>query len=89
MKEALTRLLSSSKFWTLVIGLAGALGARYGFAVDTDTMWMIAGLVGVLLGAQGLNDHGKGAVLAAAPPTPPTPIAAGSGPVIVPPASER
>ncbi len=69
MKDALVRLFSSAKFWTMLIGLAVTLGARYGFQVDADVMWMIAGLVGILLGAQGLTDHGKSAAMVAGPAT--------------------
>lgn len=63
MKEALTRLLTSAKFWTMIIGLIVTLGARYGFQVDPEVMWMIAGIVAILLGAQGLTDMGKSAAL--------------------------
>jgi hypothetical protein len=59
MKEAITRLLSSMKFWTMVLGVVTSLGAKYGFNVDTNVYWSIVGLFGFLLGAQGLTDHGK------------------------------
>jgi hypothetical protein len=59
MKTALLRLLSSMKFWTLLLGLVTSLGARYGFDVDPEVYWSIVGLTGLLLGAQGLTDHGK------------------------------
>lgn len=60
MKTALLRLFSSMKFWTLLLGLVTSLGAKYGLGIDPDTYWSIVGLFGLLLGVQGLNDHGKG-----------------------------
>lgn len=65
MKDALVRLASSMKTWTLVLTLLGALGAKYGFSVDAETFWAIVGLGTVLLGAQGATDLGKNAVVAA------------------------
>jgi len=59
MKDALLRLISSMKFWTAVLGIVTALGAKYGLKVDADLYWSIVGMFGVLLGAQGLTDHGK------------------------------
>ncbi len=59
MKEALLRLLASAKFWTMLLGLVGAIAARYGFEVDPEVFWAIVGLVGVLIGAQGAADAGK------------------------------
>lgn len=59
MKDAIIRLLSSMKFWTTILGVVSALGAKYGFNVDPDGYWSIVGLFGLLLGAQGLTDHGK------------------------------
>lgn len=66
MKAALIALLSSMKFLTTVLGIVTALAARYGFHVDPDTFWMIAGLFVVLLTGQGLTDHGKAAAQIAA-----------------------
>jgi hypothetical protein len=59
MKTALLRLFSSMKFWTLLLGLGTSLGAKYGLNVDPETYWSMVGLFGLLLGVQGLNDHGK------------------------------
>lgn len=59
MKTALLRLFSSMKFWTLLLGLVTSLGAKHGLEVDAQTYWSIVGLFGLLLGVQGLNDHGK------------------------------
>jgi hypothetical protein len=63
MKEALLRLVSSMKFWTLILGLLVSLGAKYGFEVDPEVYWAIVGLFGFLLGAQGLTDQGKTAAI--------------------------
>lgn len=59
MKNAIIRLLSSTKFWTAILGIVSALGARYGFQVDPEVYWSIVGIFGLLIGAQGLTDHGK------------------------------
>lgn len=67
MKDAIIRLLSSMKFWTVVLGLLTSFGAKYGFKVDPDMFWAIVGLFGLLLGAQGLQDHGKEAAKAQIP----------------------
>lgn len=66
MRDAIIRLLSSMKLWTVVLGIASALGAKYGIRVDPDVYWSIVGLFGLLLGAQGLTDHGKEAAKATA-----------------------
>jgi hypothetical protein len=69
------------KFWTTVIGIVATIGAKYGIQVDAATQAEIAGFFGLLLGAQGLTDHGKAAAaIAAAPPpiaAPGQPLAAG------------
>lgn len=59
--NALKTLVSSLKFWTLVLALITAFAAKYGIAVDDNTYWTIVGFFGVLLGAQGLTDFGKNA----------------------------
>ncbi len=51
--------MSSMKFWTMILGMVTAIGAKYGFKVDPETYWSIVGLFGLLIGAQGLTDHGK------------------------------
>ncbi len=61
MKAALIRLVSSMKFWTFVLGLLTALGARYGIKVDAEIYWSIVGLTAVLIGAQGATDAGRAA----------------------------
>ena len=63
MKQALLRLVSSMKFWTLILGLITSLGAKYGFQVDPEVFWSIVGLFGLLIGAQGLTDQGKTAAI--------------------------
>ncbi len=47
------------KFWTAVLGILSAIGAKYGFRVDPEVYWSIVGIFGLLIGAQGLTDHGK------------------------------
>lgn len=69
IKAALTRLLSSMKFWTMILGFAATFLAKYGIKTDAATAEMIAVGFGILLGAQGLTDHGKAAVQASACPT--------------------
>ena len=72
MKDAIIRLLSSMKFWTAVLGLLTAIGAKAGFNVDPEVYWAIVGVVTVLILGQGLTDHGKEAAkitAAAATPT--------------------
>lgn len=59
MKTALLRVFSSMKTWTLLLALLTSQGAKYGLDVDEKTYWTIVGLFGLLLGVQGLNDHGK------------------------------
>ncbi len=61
---ALKRLISSMKFWTFILTLLTALGAKYGFNVDASTFWSIVGLGGTLLGVQGATDWGKNATVA-------------------------
>lgn len=74
MKDAILRLLSSMKFWTVVLGVLTSIGAKYGFKVDQDMFWAIVGLFGLLLGTQGLQDHGKEAAKAKAAALPPTTV---------------
>ena len=84
MKEALTRLLSSAKVRTAILGMvttAGAsLFARYGIDLSTEAVQQVAitvsSMFGILLATQGAADLGKHAALttttvtpAAAPPT--------------------
>ncbi len=59
LKPPLTRTFSSLKFWTVVLGLVSSQAAKYGLEVDEATYWTVVGFFGVLLGAQGLQDHGK------------------------------
>lgn len=67
MKTALLRLLSSLKFWTLIIGAivtaSSAALAKYGLEVSDEAVrevatWLATGFA-VLLGGQALADHGK------------------------------
>ena len=67
MKDAFRRLLSSMKFWTLILGVVATVGAslfaKYGLELSDSTVAKIAELLalgfGVLLGAQGATDLGK------------------------------
>ena len=59
MKDAIIRLLSSMKFWTAVLGLLTAIGAKVGFNVDPEVFWAIVGVVTSVIIGQGLTDHGK------------------------------
>lgn len=43
----------------MILGMVTAIGAKYGFKVDPEIYWSIVGLFGLLIGAQGLTDHGK------------------------------
>lgn len=69
MKEALAKLFSSAKVWTAILGMLATAGAsllaRYGLELSTEAIQQIAitvaGFFGILLGAQGLADHGKAA----------------------------
>jgi len=58
-KAPLVRMLSSLKFWTVLLGIASSQAAKHGFEVDEATYWTIVGFFGLLLGAQGLQYHGK------------------------------
>lgn len=57
--DALKRLVSSMKFWTFVLTLLTAFGAKRGWDIDPTTFWAIVSLGGVLLGVQGAADWGK------------------------------
>lgn len=59
MKDAIIRLLSSMKFWTAVLGLVTAIGAKAGFNVDPEVFWAIVGVITSVIIGQGLADHGK------------------------------
>ncbi len=82
MKQAITRLLTSTKFLTTVIGMIVTAGAtlftRYGIDVSTEALQQVAitvaSLFGILLHAQGRADQGKEAakVVAATPAVPQT-----------------
>ena len=63
MIQALKSLLESAKVWTLLIGLSATFLAKYGIHVDDATAQLIAGGFAILLGAQGMADHGKAAAL--------------------------
>lgn len=56
MMVPLLGLVSSKKFWTLMLGLGAAIGA---LEVDERIFWSTVGLTGVLILAQGLTDIGK------------------------------
>lgn len=59
MKDAIVRLFSSMKFWTAVLGLVTAIGAKAGFNVDPEVFWGIVGVIMAVIVGQGLTDHGK------------------------------
>ncbi len=67
LKPPFVRLLSSMKFWTLVIGAVvtpfAAWLARHGFDMNDEHVAKVAqylaGGFAILLGMQGLADHGK------------------------------
>jgi len=67
LKSPFTRLLSSMKFWTVVIGTVAtwfsAWLARHGFDMTDAHVEQVAKYVaygfGILLAGQGLADHGK------------------------------
>lgn len=61
MKDALIRLASSMKFWTAVIALIAVFAAKYGFQVSDEMTALVGVIFSVLLGGQGLADHGKSA----------------------------
>lgn len=61
MKDALVRFFSSMKAWTLLIGILATLLLRWGINIDATTQAEILALVGILIGAQGITDHGKAA----------------------------
>ena len=58
IKEAITGLFGSKKFWSAVIASLIAAGADH-FGVDQGTIYAILGVFGVQIGGQGLADHGK------------------------------
>lgn len=59
MKQTIIDLLSSKKFITALVGVAVAIGARYGLDLDPALVAAILGLFAVVIGGQGLADHGK------------------------------
>ncbi len=64
---AIGKIFTSTKTWTMLIGAAATAGAsalaKYGLELSDDTITQIAitaaGLVGILLHAQGQADQGK------------------------------
>lgn len=59
IKLPLVRLLSSMKFWTVILAVVTTQAAKHGFEVDPTTYWTIVGLFTALLTGQALQDHGK------------------------------
>jgi len=55
----LRALFGSKKFITMLVGVAVALGARYGLLLDSELVAAIIGLFAITIGAQGLADQGK------------------------------
>ena len=52
-------ILQSKKFWEALIGLVIIIVGKLQFDLDENAIWCIAGIVGILIGAQGLADIGK------------------------------
>lgn len=71
MTAALRNLFSSKKFITMLVGLAVALGARFGLQLEPELVASIVGLFAVLIGAQGLADQGKEAAKESKPSSTP------------------
>ena len=51
--------MTDKKMWFAIIGLAGLIGAKVGFYIDSETAWQIVMLVGLLIAAQGASEWGK------------------------------
>lgn len=62
IKSVFLKGVGSLKVWTMLLGLLVFFGAKYGFEVDADTYWVIAGAFSLLLTGQMVK--GAGAVAA-------------------------
>ena len=58
MKERLIALLANRKELTTIVGTVAALVAYAGFNLDQNLTLAILGITAVLVGAQGVEDHG-------------------------------
>lgn len=58
IKEAFLKLVSSLKFWTVILWLGSAIAAKYGFNVDEDVYWTIVAAFGALVTGQALKGFG-------------------------------
>lgn len=57
--KVLRELLGSKKYLTAIFGAAATIAARKGFDLDVELCIAIAGMFGILIGAQGATDVGK------------------------------
>lgn len=70
--EAIKRLLTSTKFMTLIVGIIVSQAAKRGIILDPSSVNEIVGLFAALIVAQGAADLGKGrAQVEVANPKPP------------------
>jgi len=70
--DALKRLLTSAKVITALAGMLAAFAAKHNIVLAPEDVTTIITIFGVLIGAQGLNDFGKGqAQIKADNPPPP------------------
>ncbi len=84
MKQALSRVLGSAKFWTAIIGLICTAAATKLSALGWDTSVeaqqqiaiTVSAMFGILLAAQGAADVGKSAAIEASK-APPSQVAGG------------
>lgn len=61
--ETLTKLLTSGKVITAIVGLAVSVAAKRGIVLSPDDVNLVVGLFASLILAQGANDLGKGAAV--------------------------
>lgn len=59
MKQALKDLFSSKKFLLTLAGILAYVAGRLGLNLSTEQLLPVLGLIAVLIGAQGVADHGK------------------------------
>ena len=73
LRLTLSRLLTSRKFITVIVGMIVGVAARHNIVLAPEDVNTVIALFGVLLAAQGAADIGKGAAyITAANPPPPT-----------------
>lgn len=59
LKMPLCRMLSSLKFWTVIVGTLSTYLAKKDIVLDPEMAKYVAGFFALLLAGQGLQDHGK------------------------------